>query len=235
VEFRGRGKIPKAEVENVLNAEAETARHFGRTVQILGGATWPGGWGDMASPWFHSRIVILAFTEPRAEAKASGEWITLEHFALTVPEKRTIQILEEKYWPRQIYSSEPRDLSPGEASTWAREFVNALAIIPQSGAKDPLEHLLAAHGYTSNDGWRTGLHEQRFFDRKEWIAFLRASLLTDSSKTRLTLTGPPQAAEPQPGARQRITFPVLDANGTTRWQADLVFDEGQWKAVTARF
>ena len=109
--------------------------------------------------------------------------------------------------------------------------MSALATSPAPGTEDPLQRLTTARSYIHDDAGR----EPRLFSRSEYIAFLRATSLADSSKTRPALAGPPTPAERQPGARQRITFPVLDAYGLTHWQADLVFQEGRWQAVTVRF
>ena len=188
----------------------------------------------MDSPYFHNRTTLLVFTDPSG-GEATGAWITIEHFALPSPGEGTMYILEEKYWRDDLYSAPSRDLSTADAASWAQDFVAALATTPASAATDPLLSLLTPYCYISNDAWRNSRNEQRDFGRPEYIAFLRTSLLHDSSHTRLTLTAPPAPAEPQPGARQRITFPVRDASGLTHWQADLVFQDGRWRAVTVQF
>ena len=234
VAFRGRGRILKSEIRLLLTEEADTARANGRTVQIVGSEPFPGGYVYMDSPYFHNRITLLVFTDPRL-GEATGAWVTIEHFALPAPDEGTMYILEEKYWRDDLYSVPSRDLSPADAASWAQDFVAALTTAPASATTDPLLNLLTPYCYITNDSWRNSRDEQRVFQRPEFIAYLRAAVLGTTSKTHPTLAGPPTAAEPHSGARRRITYPIRDANGLTDWQADLVFQQGRWRAVTVSF
>ena len=179
---------------------------------------------------FQSRATLLTFTES-SPTEGLGEWSVIELRAIAAPEEGTIYILEENYVGLDLYRAIPRDLPPSEAAVWARDFIAALAAVPSPDMEDPLKRLLTVRSYTHTD---TPL-EYRLFSRPEYIAFLRATSFADTSQTRPTMAGPPAPAERQPGARQRITFPVLEANGLTHWQADLVFQDGHWQAVTVRF
>ena len=234
VGFRDRGRIKKREVLELLAAEADEARRANRHATIVSFERFPTGNVNPGTATFRNRMSLLVFCEP-PNREASGHWINLEHRAVVAPNESTICILDELHESLHLYWAIPRELPASEATAWARDFVAALTTLPSPGTEDPLTRLLTPSGYMSNDDGRLVLKEARQLNRLEHIALLRASPLWDSSKTRPTLAGPPAPAEHLPGARRRLTFPVLDANGLTEWQADLVFQEGRWQAVTVRF
>ena len=228
VHFRRPGRSLRAQVAGYLAREAAAARTDNRTTKLLGTDSRDIGGADGLR--FQNAATILEFTDP-PERNATAVWVRRTHMGTIIP-GTGISIERESYHHEKVYSLEPRTLEPAEARTYALELFAAFAADPVAGQPDRLDDFFTTKVIQVNNGWRSNLTEHRVFDRPAYTAALRVGVVRGGAPV---LAGEPGPIQAQTGARQRITIPIREGTATSTWTADLVFQDGKWRAVSIRF
>ncbi len=228
VHFRRSGRSLRVQVAGYLAREAATARADRRTSELLG--TDSRAIGEANDLRFQNAATVLEFTDP-PERNATAVWAHRTHIGTIIP-GTGIAIERDNYHHEKIYNVEPRTLYPEESTAWVAGLLTAFATEPSAGKPDPLNDYFTTKVIQTNNGWRSNLTEQRLFDRAAYTAALRIAVVRGGAPV---LAGAPGPIRPQTGARQRITIPIREGTSTSTWTADLVFDEGKWRAVSIRF